>query len=57
MRQRCVLSLDILVLYSEIILRGIEHLKGINVDGKNINNIRFTEDTGLLVEKNENDKC
>ena len=49
-RQGCVLSPDLFSLYSEIILRQIEDLPGITVNGHNINNIRYADDTVLIAD-------
>ena len=35
-------------LYSEIIFRNIQHLDGITIDGINISNIRYADDSVLL---------
>jgi len=37
-------------LYSEIILREIEELHGVVINGRNINNIRYADDTVLIAE-------
>ena len=47
-RQGCVLYRDLFNLYSEIILRGINDFEGIKVNGVNINNIRYADDTVLI---------
>ena len=53
-RQGCVLSPDLFSLYSEIIMRNIEGQPGIRVGGHNINNLRYADDTVLILE-NEKD--
>ncbi|GFO50505.1 retrovirus-related pol polyprotein from type-1 retrotransposable element r2 [Plakobranchus ocellatus] len=52
-RQGCVLSLDLLSLYSEIIMRNLENHPGIKVGGQNINNLRYVDDTVLIAENKE----
>ena len=49
-RQGCVLSSDLFSLYSEKILREIKDLNGIKINGININNIRYADDTVLIAE-------
>ena len=53
-RQGCVLSPDLLSLYSEMIMRHIQELPGIKVGGQCINNIRYADDT-VLIATSEND--
>ncbi|GFO04754.1 retrovirus-related pol polyprotein from type-1 retrotransposable element r2 [Plakobranchus ocellatus] len=52
-RQGCVLSPDLFSLYSEIIMRNLENHPGIKVGGKNINNLRYADDTVLIAENKE----
>ena len=55
-RQGCILSPCLLNLYAEYILRnaGLEEAQaGIKIAGKNINNLRYADDTTLLAESEE----
>jgi hypothetical protein len=52
-RQGCVLSPSLFSLYSEVILRNIEPLKGIKIGEQNINNIRFAGDAVFVAESEE----
>ena len=49
-RQGCVLSPNLFNLYTEKIFREVEDIKGINIRGVNINNLRYADDTVLLSE-------
>ncbi len=49
-RQGCVLSPDLFSLYSEIILRTLEDMPGIQVGGYNINYLQYADDTVLIAE-------
>ena len=52
-RQGCVLSPALFNLYTDIIFRNVEHLRGLNVGGMNINNLRYADDTVLIAETEE----
>ena len=49
-RQGCVLSPNIFNLYTEKIFREVEDMKGVNIGGVNINNLRYADETVLLAE-------
>ena len=52
-RQGCVLSLCLFNLHAEYIMRntGLEEAQaGIKIAGRNINNLRYADDTTLMVE-------
>ena len=51
-RQRCILSPNLLKLYTEKILREVEDMKGVNIGGVNINNLRYADDAVLLADGN-----
>ena len=55
-RQGCILSPCLFNLYAEYIMRnaGLEEVQdGINIARRNINNLRYAEDTTLMVESEE----
>ena len=55
-RQGCVLSPCLFNLYAEYIMRntGLEEAQaGIKISGRNINNLRYTDDTTLMAEREE----
>ena len=55
-RQGCVLSPCLFNLYAEYIMRntGLEEAQaGIKISGRNINNLRYADDTTLLAESEE----
>ena len=52
-RQGCILSPWLFYLYAEYIMRiaGLEEtLAGIKIAGRNINNLRYADDTTLMAE-------
>ena len=55
-RQSCILSLCLFKLYAECIMRnaGLEEAQaGIKIAGRNINNLRYADDTTLMAESEE----
>ena len=55
-RQGCILSPCLFNLYAEYIMRnaGLEEAQaGINITGRNINNLRYADDTTLMAESEE----
>ena len=55
-RQGCILSLCLFNLYAEYIMRNSrleEAQAGIKIAGKNINNLRYVDDTTLMVESED----
>ena len=52
-RQGCFLSPELFNLYSEIIMRDLMDLGGIKFGGRNINNIRYADDTVLIADSEE----
>ena len=54
--QGCILSLCLFTFYAEYIMRnaGLEEAQaGIKIAGRNINNLRYTDDTTLIAEREE----
>ena len=59
-RQGCISSPCLFNLYAEYIMRnaGLEEAQaGINIAGRNINNLRYADDTILMAESEEELKC
>ena len=55
-RQGCILSLCLFNLYAEYIMRnaGLEEAQaGIKISWRNINNLRYADDTTLMAESEE----
>ena len=52
-RQGCVLSPELFNLYSEVIMRDLLEMDGIKAGGRNINNIRYADDTVLITDSEE----
>ena len=53
-RQGCVLSPYLFNVYTEFIFRETQDLKGVNMGGRNINNLRYADDTVLLADTKSN---
>ena len=54
--QGCILSLSLFNLYAEYIMRnaGLDEVQaGIKIARRNINNLRYTDDTTLMAESEE----
>ena len=45
---------DLFNIYSEMILRNLENYPGVKINGENINNIRYADDTVLIADSEEN---
>ena len=59
-RQGCMLSPCLFNFYAEYIMRnaGLEEAQaGINIAGRNINNLTYADDTTLMAESEENSKA
>ena len=55
-RQGCILSPCLLHFYAEYIMRNAwldEPQAGLKIDGRNINNLRYADDTTLMAESEE----
>ena len=52
-RQGCVLSPDLFSIYTEIIMRKLEDMPGIKVNDREINNLRYADDTALIADSEE----
>jgi hypothetical protein len=53
-RQGCILSPDLFLMYSEITMRENREMPGISIEGHTINNVRFFNDTVLIPNTEEN---
>ena len=56
LRQGCILSPCLFNLYGEYIMRnaGLEEAQaGIKISGRNVNNLRYADDTTLMAESEE----
>ena len=54
--QGCILSPYLFNLYAEYIMRnaGLDEAQaGIKIDGKNVNNLRYADDTNIMAENEE----
>ncbi|GFO17914.1 retrovirus-related pol polyprotein line-1 [Plakobranchus ocellatus] len=52
-RQGCVMSPDVFNLYSEIILRNLDDISDLKINGENLNNLKYADDTVLIEESGE----
>ena len=55
--QGCILSSCLFNLYAEYIMRnaGLDEAQaGVKIPGRNINNLRYTDDTTLMAESKKN---
>ena len=52
-RQGCVASPHLFVLYTEIIMREIDDMDGFKLGGRVINNLRYADDTVIIAESEE----
>ena len=52
-RQGCVLSPILFNIYTELIFRQFDHLKGTSIGGRNISNLRYVDDTVLVSDSRE----
>ena len=52
-RQGCVLSPYLFNIYTEFIFRQSNDLPGINIQGINVNNLRYADDTALLADDSD----
>ena len=52
-RQSCILSPCLFNLYAEYIMRNAEAQAGIKIARRNINNLRYADDTTLTAESKE----
>lgn len=52
-RQGCVLSPYLFNIYTEFIFRESTEMNGVNIGGRNINNLRYADDTVLITNNQE----
>ena len=52
-RQGCVLSPDLFNIYSETIMNELIGVAGVNIGGRNVNNLRYADDTALIADSQE----
>ena len=52
-RQGCVLTPILFNIYTELIFRQFDHLKGTSIGGRNISNLRYVDDTVLVSDSRD----
>ena len=52
-KQGCAMSPDLFNFYSEMILRNLENIQGLKINGENFNNLRYADDTVLIAESEQ----
>ena len=52
-RQGCILSPDLFSLYSQRVMDELEDLEGVKIGGRNVNSIRYADDTVLVADSEE----
>ena len=50
-RQGCAASTHLFAMYTEIIMISLEYIGDVRIGGREINNIRYADDTVILAEK------
>ena len=48
--QGCVLSPNLFSLHSQVVMNALDDLEGISIGGRNVNNIRYADDTVLIAD-------
>ena len=51
--QGCILSPDLFLIYSQAVMDDLQDIEGIRIEGTNINNNGFADDTVLITDTGE----